>query len=380
MGLTISGFWTALIMISAMSSFLFFTTRKNKLYNVVKPTTVIFCGVLILLRVVFPIELLAATDLYIPRIFPLIDTILRYKVTSIENTQISLWMIIFFIWGIVSLKKLYDLIYDYIKILRVVALCEDVPDHLLLYIKRQQEKDGILTKAIKYKISRFQHNPFIVGVFNPTIVLPFYISSRAEDELHMVLQHEWMHYKRKDGITKIILETFSRIFWWLPFIKQIKRKVYEAMEIRADWNVVKNMEENEKTQYMMLLYELCEISGKSYNNNALTNSFIHEQFSTMEKRFVFINEKIEWGLRNILMCIVTIVLFVFSYFILIEPQYTPEEGVPCKYSCYIYEQINGVYDVYMDGEFLATTDDISFINASDFNDIQVKIFKEDEKR
>ncbi|MDC7290801.1 M56 family metallopeptidase [Blautia schinkii] len=380
MELTISGFWTALVIIIVMSIFLFFVTRNSDLYNTVSPTTVILCGLLVLVRVVLPCEIGFARDMYIPRIFPVLDSVIRYDIIKLGSHAITIWMIMLFIWCIAAVKKLYELICDYIKMCRIVELCDEPDSDLLFNIQKMQVRAGVTSRAITYKVSKLYGNPFVFGVGKPIIILPLSVSLRSEDELYMVLLHEWSHYKRKDGITKIVLEVFCRIFWWLPFIGVIKRRINEAMEIRADWNVIKNMQEDEKTQYMILLCEMSEIASANQGGMILSNTFIDGQISTMERRFEFINDKYRWGFKNVALLLISTVIFISSYFVILEPRYVPDDGtVNCKSTCYLYKQCDESYDVYMDGVYIGALNDINFLSASDFKDVEIKVIKEDER-
>lgn len=380
MRLTISGFWTALLVVIVMIFILYTATRSSKLYQWVNPGTIIMTALLIIIRIMLPVELIVAKDLFFPKVVPLIDTILKFRVFTIGEREITIWQIFFLIWLIISIVKICRRCLQYIKMRFKLLELEDL-DIEHVHIAENAECKMKINSKIVYKVSPDFCSPYIFGLLTSIIVLPSVFLSFDPKEIQMIFCHELNHHRKKDCIIKTALEVFSCIFWWFPFIDSLIKKVEEATEIRADWNVIKDMSENQKTEYLYTLYHLAEEMLKQKNERLYSKNFVNEEVSVVEKRFNFINSYKQWKMTYFLRAAI-VGIFVASYLFVIEPMYQPYDGsLKCESVCSVYKQPGGTYKVYMDKEFLGIVENLDFLEDSSFENIMIVIEEEknDEK-
>lgn len=324
------------------------------------------------LRIALPFEIAHAKNILLPEVLPLINTIVRYPLIELSGFKITTWLIMIAIWVSMAIYKIRIMIHDYSVIKKSLLVLSDLSKSRL-HIAKLVEAEMSLRRKIIYKISNTYSSPFIFGLIEPIIVLPSVIENFSDNELRMILNHELNHHKKKDCISKIILESFSCIFWWFPFIKHITDKMDEATEMRADWNVVKNMTEDQKTEYLTTLYRVSRVAVEAKNNILFSNMFTSGQVSTTEKRFRFIISFKKWRYTN-LMRVAVIVLFAVSYIIVIEPRYNPNDAISASMkTCYVYTLQGDKYAVYMGKDLFGVMNDISFLKDSSLKNMKVKI-------
>lgn len=103
-----------------------------------------------------------------------------------------------------------------------------------------------------YKIDDYK-TPFVFGIINPKIYLPFNIS---ESEKSYVLLHEQTHIKRLDHIVKPISFLITSIHWFNPLVWVAFYLMGEDMELSCDERVVKQMGSNIKKEYSSSLLSM----------------------------------------------------------------------------------------------------------------------------
>lgn len=372
MRLTISGFWTALVVVIAMTVLLFLITKKAMVYRILNPNTVIILTILVILRILFPFEPEIAREISIRQVVPEFDAIIRYPLFWIGEYEVRVWMLFTYIWIGGAGYKFCMMICDYDAMKKYLYLCKSIDKRKISVIKKAERELGIC-RQISYKVSDEFSTPFIFGIWKPVIVFPGKAENFNEKELYMMLYHELSHCIWHDCLMKMILETFGCVFWWIPVIRPLMDKLDEAVEIRADWNATRKMSEDEKTQYLQALYYVAAATER--NEILYANKFFSGQAGVIEKRLKFIISPPKWRFSNLL-AVAGALLFLSSYLFVIEPMYSPEKGIPCQSSCEIYDRGNGEYKLYMDDCYVGIVNDLSFLNDPYFKKIKVSM-KED---
>lgn len=103
-----------------------------------------------------------------------------------------------------------------------------------------------------YIINGFK-TPFVFGIVNPKIYLPYHLS---ESEKSYVLLHEQTHIKRLDHIVKLIFFIVTCIHWFNPLVWIAFYLMGEDMELSCDEKVVKQMGINIKKEYSSSLLSM----------------------------------------------------------------------------------------------------------------------------
>ena len=62
------------------------------------------------------------------------------------------------------------------------------------------------------------HTPLTYGIFRPVILLPKESLKQPPSTLNFILTHEWVHIRRFDCVTKILLTAALCIHWMNPLV------------------------------------------------------------------------------------------------------------------------------------------------------------------
>ncbi len=111
------------------------------------------------------------------------------------------------------------------------------------------------TDACFYPIvfSRQINTPLTIGLFRKSlyIVLPY--RAYTQEELSMILRHEFIHIMRNDQVRKLQMALVNAIFWFNPMIWFLTRKYGEVIETRCDEEVLYGSDTQYRRKYAQLL-------------------------------------------------------------------------------------------------------------------------------
>ncbi len=105
---------------------------------------------------------------------------------------------------------------------------------------------------IKIKLSSEKSTPMVVGLFNPTIVLPESVTEYPNDKISAIIEHEKAHIVRNDIFFSLIQALISSLFWWNPILKLINFEVNLNRELACDQRAI-NKGTNRKYYAQILL-------------------------------------------------------------------------------------------------------------------------------
>src|SRR5262249_14518291 len=84
-------------------------------------------------------------------------------------------------------------------------------------------------------VSRLVHVPLSCGVLRPTVVLPAALCElSARTELRWVLAHELAHLRRRDAITCLLFGLAQVVYFFVPWLWALRRRVRLCQEYVAD--------------------------------------------------------------------------------------------------------------------------------------------------
>ena len=101
--------------------------------------------------------------------------------------------------------------------------------------------------------SEFVTSPFVFGIIRPKIYIPYGLD---DDSLRYVLAHEKSHIRRCDHLIKQAAFIILSCYWFNPFIWIAFRFLSIDIELACDEKVVKNLSEDEKSEYSKTLLNL----------------------------------------------------------------------------------------------------------------------------
>ena len=93
-------------------------------------------------------------------------------------------------------------------------------------------------------------SPFVLGIFKPRVYVP---SNVAEEQISYILAHEKAHLKWHDNIWKIVGLLILAIHWFNPLVWLSYALLCRDIELACDERVVKNMDEQERRNYVKSL-------------------------------------------------------------------------------------------------------------------------------
>ena len=107
--------------------------------------------------------------------------------------------------------------------------------------------------------SRAIDDPVTIGVFHPAILLPGKVLPEfGEEDLLVILAHEYSHIRRKDFLAHILCELASLPFAWHPGTRYLMSKISQAREFACDDDAVARLGKRRSYAHTLLrLASLC---------------------------------------------------------------------------------------------------------------------------
>lgn len=328
-------------------------------FHKVHPKYFMICIGLIILRCIFPFELLYSKTIASETVLPILQNL---GLTYI-GTGIQLYYFVLLIWSIVSVIQLLMVLWNqqsfnktikklpnskYMPLLRNILRMQNVSAHIDLI-----EVPGIAS-------------PMIVGFIRPRILIS---NDLSEEDLYYALLHEVAHYKNHHLLFIACIQMLNIIYWWNPMIHFFKRIALQMIELQADSSVAEMLSEEERLNY---LKSILNIAQKYNDKNHLKTVGLgfQEDSSALYKRFNNILRNEEKPIEKFFPCLFLLLLLLSTSFV-VEPSSANPEDIQGTFhlqkDCYfLYD--NGLYKLYENDEYLFTIDSINtFTNIPVYN-------------
>ena len=131
--------------------------------------------------------------------------------------------------------------------------------------------------------SRFS-TPLTYGVFRPVILMPICTDWENTKALQYVLAHEYVHIRRFDSITKLVLIAALCVHWFNPFVWVMYVFANRDIELSCDEAVVRLFGETTKAAYARVLISMEEArSGLNPLCNNFSKNAIEERVTEIMK-------------------------------------------------------------------------------------------------
>lgn len=182
-------------------------------------------------------------------------------------------------------------------------------------------------RPMEIKQSERISSPLTFGVFKPVIILPDIIELYEEEELKHILAHEYVHIRRFDYVSKIMLAAALSIHWFNPFVWLMYMLANRDIELSCDEIVLKALDKKSSAHYAMTLINAAD----SQNQLALLYSGFAKH--ALEERVQAI---LETKKKSNLGAALAVALTVMTLLIFSEPiaafinqhvRFTPEAGI-----------------------------------------------------
>lgn len=126
--------------------------------------------------------------------------------------------------------------------------------------------------------------PLTYGIFRPVILMPAQTDWTDKRKLQYVLAHEYVHIRRFDGATKLILTAALCAHWFNPLVWVMYVLANRDMELSCDEKVVRIFGETIKSAYALALISMEEKkSGLTSFCNNFSKNAIEERIEAIMK-------------------------------------------------------------------------------------------------
>mgnify|MGYP001237770089 FL=1 len=233
-------------------------------------------------------------------------------------------------------------------------------------------------KPISFQVlsADFVNTPMLYGLRHPKIIIP--AIELTDQEWYFILKHEITHYYNRDLYVKTFIQLLLIIYWWNPFVYLLNTQMDKMLEMKTDLEATKHLNEHEKAQYLDCLLKVAKSISADNDYNAYSIAFGYSKTSVLSQRFHLIlglnKPTFIKSVTNVLLSIFLVILLYFSFVIVFEPYAIALEHVARTVelttdSSYLNVNPKGGYDVYINHEFFATTQEIqdSFADLTVYN-------------
>lgn len=185
-----------------------------------------------------------------------------------------------------------------IEIVWLVGMCACALFFIVAYIKCRREfkmslpiendfitrwlEEHPMWRPVQIRQSDKIKAPLTYGVFRPVILLPKKTDWTDEVRLRVILTHEFVHIRRFDTLTKLLLTAAWCVHWFNPFVWVMYVLANRDLELSCDETVVQTFGETMKSAYAMTLIGLEE------RKNRLTPLCSNFSQNAIEERIVSI--------------------------------------------------------------------------------------------
>ncbi|TEB04857.1 Regulatory protein BlaR1 [Pelotomaculum schinkii] len=162
-------------------------------------------------------------------------------------------------------------------------------------------REHLMRRTVQIKQSDKIKAPLTYGIFRPVVLLPKTTDWTDETRLRHILTHEFVHIKRFDALTKLLLASALCIHWFNPLVWLMYVLANRDLELSCDETVVQTFGETMKSAYAMTLIGLEERKNRL---PPLCNNFSQ---NVMEERIVSIMKMKKTSLIGMILTLALII-------------------------------------------------------------------------
>ncbi len=157
----------------------------------------------------------------------------------------EIWLAGALFLGLVGLARYY------LALHRLYRWSLPVDDEDILKDYQRLSREAELKKPPKLLKNGRLTTPVLAGLFHPAVYLT---NERYEkQELCFILSHELTHYQRRDLWYKLLMQAVVSVYWFNPFLYEMRREAERTVENLCDARVVGELSSQERLSYSRLL-------------------------------------------------------------------------------------------------------------------------------
>lgn len=360
MRLCISSVFTTSVLVTAIILLMYPLMKSRMFIRSAGTNWIMLLLICVLFRMFLPVEFFYTYTFRFTEFLTTIRKILIYDLVPGDEINLCIYHIFIAAWIIGIVLNIWKKCRDYSEIRKEVTVYGTEPTDEVREILKRLESEYTELQKIKLLYSPFIGSPMLMGIRSPQIVLPE--KEFSERELRYILAHEVMHIRSHDTFWKLLIDILCTIYWWNPAFYLLKNEAFNIIEIKNDLRLTKEMSQTEKEEYLDCLFNVAKLSAVP--NYIGVVAFSNKPGKELQRRFRLVisgvsnNKIVKFGVY----VLIAGITFASSC-VIFEPKFElPEEDVIgiTDSNTYIIEE-NGVYKVYMDGEYLFSTDNAEYL-------------------
>ncbi len=367
--LTVYSVFTTSLLDSVLALVLCLLFRNRRVAAKIGPGCMLALLLAVVIRTFFPLEFWYTDIIFIEDIFASLVRALNYLVWSFGTFKLYVKHCLALIWALGILVTFVLWYCSYRNYRKYLTMCPELPWEKLSRQYELKKEDYKGLERVKIVSSSRTGSPHVFGFKEKYLVLPDIVFHGSQ--LHYILLHELMHVQKKDILWKTLIDILCVGFWWNPIFWYLRKELNKLLEMRNDKHLADGFSKEEKASYMACLVDMAEQFAQKEDSLGL--AFDKGDLKELKQRIHMLTYS---GKTRYLQQIVAVVLVVgillLNSTIVFEPTLSLEgakkvtgieeitEVEPMtKDNTFIVE--NGdQFDVYVDGEYLYTTDDIDY--------------------
>ena len=346
--------------------------RKDNFIISFSTFPLVFFLFLSILRLIFNFEIPSSIIIRSGNIFPQFYNLIR-EPSYLKAFNVNILQLLIFVWGLVFSMLAVNNTFKYKEFKRSLDRLEESKNK-----ENQKTFNKILNqKKVINKIEVIQHDkissPFMLGILKGKIYIPNI--SFSQKELEYIILHEINHFLRRDSLKKIIIQIIKYIFWWNPFAHSFANNFNHILEIQCDLKTTAGFSNEEEIRYLESITKIIKASKETGVQYELAPNFVDiKDVDFLKQRFrIVLNYKKKknflFNISNIGVCLLAILFYTSSYFVIIQPDYKPNDSDIYQVEetvedSFIIEKPNGGYKIYIKNVFKYSVDNLEDLNEN----------------
>lgn len=186
-----------------------------------------------------------------------------------------------------------------------------------------------LRRKISIRQSDRVSSPLTFGILHPVILMPKRTDWEDETALQYVLEHEFVHIRQFDAVSKLLLTAAACVHWFNPLVWVMYVLANRDMELSCDETVVRHFGSGTRAAYANVLICMEEArSGFAPLGSHFSRNAIEERITAIMKT----------GKITVISLVLAVLLVAGTVTVFATSAKTEDTGVPVKRTGAVVEQ------------------------------------------
>lgn len=362
MRFSISSVFITLLMVVIMEIFLYILLNQKKRYLIFRADLIILLGVIILFRLLFPLELPFTHSIYLGSIMNPIQSFFNFELVQGVNVLklfCTIWIIGICFFSFIYFRKIY-ISKKVISAISQTAQKKNVSS--FIEIDSNPDYPVWITDLVSV--------PMVLGL-KEIILIPKKFFSQTQIEV--ILRHEVQHVKNHDIYIKQFSNILMIIYWWFLPIYWLNNNLNLALEIRADAKATNGFSKRDILNYAYTLVDIEDkIDDITFIDKSLSisaNFLLQENSKTLSYRINYLTKSNFKKKSNVILLSFLVLLPFISNTIILEPWHDYPNQIDNTFSDndlvengYLVRNSDGTYTLFYNGNQSVINDPSVYLN------------------